>query len=402
MSPVGQLLFLLIISLFLPLHHAQAVQGIQYLNVGGSGSYNQVTNMVANNGQWNVCPTDIPTCDTTPVSVSSSLAPFDEDLTIALRGPMVVGNVAVYVPNGDDWVLQSYWDQTNANTTNLVWMNNAGDWSICQGNGQSYMASDGSSAATSPQPFNGVLSNDMNVNLMSAVECNSTICPGYNRGVAMVGWAGNNCGDKMFAINVTMPYDTSGSSNNNNAPAIWFLNGQVVRTNQWGCNCRGMGGDGGCGELDIAEVIPGNADDQCTSTLYSFKQSLGSANYFSRPFTTAATYVTIFDSYGTGSISILEQSSFPFSSTIIPQSTVNQWVSDASPATVTLEDPYTGPACEGGLSAITQGDVAVNGASGLGEEATIGVAVGVVVVVLAAVGIVVLVRGRRRNIMEIV
>lgn len=29
---------------------------------------------------------------------------------------------------------------------------------------------------------------------------------------------------------------------------------QVVRTAQYGCNCRGMGGNGGCGEFDIVEA----------------------------------------------------------------------------------------------------------------------------------------------------
>lgn len=29
---------------------------------------------------------------------------------------------------------------------------------------------------------------------------------------------------------------------------------QVVRTAQYGCNCRGAGGNGGCGEFDIVEA----------------------------------------------------------------------------------------------------------------------------------------------------
>jgi len=312
---------------------------------------------------------------------------------------MTVYNVAVYVPSGSNWVRQSYWDNTNQGTQNLVWMDNAGAWSICQGNGQSYMSSTGAGSATTPQPFNGALTSAQNVNLMSAVDCTSTLCPGFNRGVAKVGWQGNNCGEKMFAINVIMPHDTS-----NNVPAIWFLNGQVLRTNQWGCNCRGMGAAGGCGELDIAEVIPGSNVDQCTSTLYSFKQSLGAGtNYFSRPVTSAVTYVIIFDAHGTGSISILEQTSFPFSSTSIPESTVNGWVSGTSPmATVTLGSPYTGAACAGDLSAITEEDIAVDGAQGgLGMGAIIGVVVGVVVFVAALVGIVILVKAKGKQ-MEIV
>ncbi len=50
-----------------------------------------------------------------------------------------------------------------------------------------------------------------------------------------------------------MPNDSTVTANTN-LPALWFLNGQIVRANQWGCNCRGVGAQGGCGELDIAEV----------------------------------------------------------------------------------------------------------------------------------------------------
>lgn len=47
--------------------------------------------------------------------------------------------------------------------------------------------------------------------------------------------------------------------------SLWHIAGnvprhllQVLRTSQYGCNCRGMGGNGGCGEFDILEAIIGN------------------------------------------------------------------------------------------------------------------------------------------------
>lgn len=33
---------------------------------------------------------------------------------------------------------------------------------------------------------------------------------------------------------------------------------QILRTAQYGCNCRGMGGNGGCGEFDVLEAVVGN------------------------------------------------------------------------------------------------------------------------------------------------
>lgn len=39
---------------------------------------------------------------------------------------------------------------------------------------------------------------------------------------------------------------------------------QVVRTAQYGCNCRGAGGNGGCGEFDIVEAGDWIGDQQMT------------------------------------------------------------------------------------------------------------------------------------------
>lgn len=61
---------------------------------------------------------------------------------------------------------------------------------------------------------------------------------------------------------------------------------KVVRTAQYGCNCRGMGGNGGCGEFDIIEAVIGNENsDMLFTTVYDFKGtgSPGFNKYFLRP-----------------------------------------------------------------------------------------------------------------------
>ena len=61
---------------------------------------------------------------------------------------------------------------------------------------------------------------------------------------------------------------------------------QVVRTAQYGCNCRGMGGNGGCGEFDIVEAVIGlDYSDMLLTTAYDFKGtgSSGTNKYFLRP-----------------------------------------------------------------------------------------------------------------------
>ena len=102
-----------------------ALSAAKYTNVGGSGSYNQVTNMIA--GDWPSCTAN-PSCITSPVSVSGPLAPFDEDMTFNFRGPMDLYNIAVYQPvntTAATWKCVSNWSQNQA-PDNMVFMNNMG------------------------------------------------------------------------------------------------------------------------------------------------------------------------------------------------------------------------------------------------------------------------------------
>jgi len=101
--------------------------------------------------------------------------------------------------------------------------NNGGEWSICHGNSQTFLSADGWGAASTAQrtlpfipfvlsrasliininlAFTGVLGSDVNVNVMSAAVCSNASCPWFYRQVAMEGWAGDNCGSKLFAIKV--------------------------------------------------------------------------------------------------------------------------------------------------------------------------------------------------------
>lgn len=60
----------------------------------------------------------------------------------------------------------------------------------------------------------------------------------------------------------------------------------MLRTAQYGCNCRGMGGNGGCGEFDIVEAVIGSEyEDMLFTTVYDFKGtgSPGTNKYFRRP-----------------------------------------------------------------------------------------------------------------------
>ncbi|HEY5284773.1 MAG TPA: hypothetical protein VIM14_18415, partial [Polyangia bacterium] len=198
----------------------------------------------------------------------------------------------------------------------------SGVWTVCGGNSQSYASADGSQAASAPTQFSGSLADGIGVNVMSASPCQGTgdtsEC-GFYRDVGMHGWKGAANGTKIFAVKMRMPVGTK-------TPAYWILPAQVVRTAQYGCNCRGMGGAGGCGELDVAEVLSSEDAMAATTTIYSFKSvKNGGGATFQRPAMASATFIVIFDgSAGTLSLRRLDAGAFDFGPTIA-SSVVDAW-----------------------------------------------------------------------------
>lgn len=299
-----------------------ALSALKYSNVGGSGTYNQVTNMIP--GEWPSCNVN-PSCVTTPKSVSGNLAPFDEDLTFVMRGPMTVSNIAIYQPTNTSaatWKRVSKW-AANQQPDNMVFMANlgggaSGNWSICGGSSQAYVGGDWATAVATPneQLYSGTLQAGKEVNIMTATTCEEAGCDGYYWGTANQGWAGS----KMVVFDFEMPDDPQ------NLPAIWALNAQVVRAAQYGCNCRGMGGDGGCGELDIAETLVANSA-QAITELYSFKGATGSGdgNYFPRPVGTPSTIGVVFD-VQTDAIGIVRLSDFDFTQTQLTRTIIDGYL----------------------------------------------------------------------------
>lgn len=109
-----------------------ALSALKYTGVGGSGQYDQVTNLLP--GQFPTCNAN-PSCIKASKKVSGKLAPFDEDLTFVFRGPMNIYNIAVYQSDASDktWNRTSSW-ATNQEPNNMVFMNNmgggkSGEWS---------------------------------------------------------------------------------------------------------------------------------------------------------------------------------------------------------------------------------------------------------------------------------
>lgn len=108
-----------------------------------------------------------------------------------------------------------------------------------------------------------------------------------------------------------------------NSPALWFLHASVCRTANYHpksmCNCRGMGAAGGCGELDIAEIVTElQRKMDVDTTIYSFKGTGGdqTAYKFERPMDREVIFVTIFNGSGYIQILMLEVGEFTFSGSL--------------------------------------------------------------------------------------
>lgn len=133
--------------------------------------------------------------------------------------------------------------------------------------------------------------------------------------------------DKAIVFEVTMPTPTDPpylSVSQNDVPAIWLLNKRLFTEGaQYGCNCRGVGDPGGCGELDVAEVIPSNKGSVITQ-IYSYERQSNmdnGATVGARPTSQTATYAAIFRTYTEngkrrGMVYVEQLNHFSFGSTV--------------------------------------------------------------------------------------
>jgi Putative TOS1-like glycosyl hydrolase (DUF2401)/Glycine-rich protein domain (DUF2403) len=302
-----------------------AVSAITYTSVGATGSYDQVVNST-------VAPSCVPNvCDKTPKTESGPLTPFDEEMTMVFSGPMELYQVAAYEPGGAGYERVAYWDRCT--TDGLAFVGNK-QWYQCNGYVQSYVTDDGTAESDTPVQFAGSLGAGVGVNVMSTTLCTGTTAGsdcGFSRGLALHGFKGDAAGNKIFATKFRMPLGTV-------TPAYWILPAQVVRSAQYGCNCRGEGGDGGCGELDVAEVLGGATSnpahpEQATTTIYSFQGvTNGGTSYFQRPVEETATFIVIFDA-ASSSIALrrMGATDFDFAGNI-PQATVAAWLANQGTA----------------------------------------------------------------------
>jgi hypothetical protein len=273
----------------------QAVTALTYTNVGATGAYAQVVSGwskatgCVGDSDGSLCKNDYRKAK----QVSGPLAPFDEELSMVFAGPTELYQVAVFTPAGQDWQRVAYWDRCV--TEGLAFTGNK-SWYECGGFVESYVSADGSAESDAPVQFAGHVAAGTEIHITSDAPCSSNAADsdcGWSSGLALHGFAGS----KIFVTEFRMPIDTK-------TPAYWILPSQVLRSSQYGCNCRGQGSDptykGGCGELDIAEILGGVTTSlEATTTLYSFQDITGGGSVaFERPVNDAAVFVVMFDLSG--------------------------------------------------------------------------------------------------------
>jgi hypothetical protein len=230
---------------------------ITFQNIGTVGWYPSVRDpasgsTVCDAGDSNGC------CRAKHYLTNDSLTPWNEDLIMTLRGPMIVKQVAVYqpaAPASDTWTRTSMWDSLSPSTTQgIAFSGNAG------GSGT----------------FAGVIGNTCLVN----VSTNSKFpngpgsvpyCPA-SAGTVYYGWSGS----KMIIVQAYMPRMKSGviatarhcgvdtANNWYDAPWIGLSHGEMVRIGAFGsCQCYAKDPSqwwlaDGCGQFNAFEVVNDN------------------------------------------------------------------------------------------------------------------------------------------------
>jgi hypothetical protein len=214
----------------------------------------------------------------------------------------------------------AYWDRCT--TQGLAFVGNKA-WYECGGFVQSYVGADGTQMTAAPVQFGGSIAAGTQVNVMSLAPCTGTAC-GWSSGLALKGFSGDAAGSKAFVVKFRMPIGTA-------TPAYWILPGQVLRSSQYGCNCREQGCDptyrGGCGELDVVEVTGGVPTTLVASTsIYSYQGCFGGVGQWDRPVNVTAVFAVIFDAASRQiGIRRLGATDFDFAATV-PAATVGAWL----------------------------------------------------------------------------
>ena len=252
--------------------------------------------------------TTVGTSTTAPVVVVTTSSSAQTLVTSTSTTSAAAGPTSTGGGSGGSWQRTSYYNAAAGSSDNVVFMNNmggvagSGTWSSCFGNSLSFASSDGVGAASSPQILADVtIPSNTEYSIFSSEKCTTATCGYVAPGVpAYRGFAG---ADKLFLMEFGMPIDTAAGNNtfNGDMPAVWMLNGQIPRAQQYGaCSCWQTG----CGELDLFEALNSGSRNLTTTLHTTLGGGGGSSNYFARPTTGTIKAAVVFTS-ATKQISVI-------------------------------------------------------------------------------------------------
>lgn len=199
-------------------------------------------------------------CMSKHVLTDTGITPWDEDLIMTLRGPMLIKQISVYQPDDADkntWNRVSYWDEKNPL---------AGE----------HIAFQGDAATADGSGFPGSLGNKCLIDVSSdrKFPCgpgSSPYCAAASPS-QRYGWGGS----KLILMQASMPHfggtplagvkhcSTDAGDNWYDAPWIGLSHGELIRSGKFGgCNCyakdptRWQLADG-CGQFNVFETVNDN------------------------------------------------------------------------------------------------------------------------------------------------
>jgi hypothetical protein len=227
------------------------------------------------------------------VPTTGALFPFNENQTLVVRGPLILSELSVFQKKAgsDLWTHSS-------DLTSLVWQEN------------NY----GSIKSLGTYPAAGkVLENGREIFATLAAT-----------------------GELLLVFKAQMPTATTAvysAVSQDDVPAVWLLNSKIFQapSGQYFCNCRGLGNPGGCGELDIAEIVP-EKKSEVSTTIYSYEGARGAVLSKARPRTSPQIYAALLrTTEGVGEVQVLELDGFDFTiSSIADLFLSKEWLSSAT------------------------------------------------------------------------
>lgn len=226
---------------------------ITYQNIGASGWYPSRRDPTTGNCD---AVNDGSCCMTRYEITSDALTPWDEDLIMQLRGPLLLERFAVYQPagseSGTDWSRTAVWDEGGAvPDSGLVF------------------GADGTEGAS----FDGTVGSTCVIDVMAddKVPCGSGSVPYCEGEDKHDGWSGS----KLFVLLASTPrmddptvadisHCAGAADNWYDAPWVGLTHGELVRSGKFGgCHCYAKNPDewhlgDGCGQFNVFEVINDN------------------------------------------------------------------------------------------------------------------------------------------------